>query len=171
MIQPDEDGHLAQDERPAPAMTEQETVERCAAIFRRAAFDRMMSDDGCPEGEQIKAGISAVFSALRPGDALPGGMAVCAPLRALEWFETFRDRGDGYSELSGYEAQSFGDFWYSIRQHYGTDSCGWSVHFDCETIADHDDPDKAKTAAQADFEARVLGCFALPAVPAKKGGA
>lgn len=31
-----------------------------ADAFRRAAFDRMMHEDGCPEGEQIKAGIAAI---------------------------------------------------------------------------------------------------------------
>lgn len=57
-------------------MSEQETTDHYAAIFKRAAFDRLMHDDGGPEGEQIKAGIAAVFAALRPGDVLPGGMVV-----------------------------------------------------------------------------------------------
>lgn len=65
-------------------MTEQETIERYAVIFKRAAFDRLISDDGCPEGEQIKAGIAAVFAALRPGDALPGGMVVEPEWQTME---------------------------------------------------------------------------------------
>lgn len=32
--------------------------------FRRAAFDRQMHEDGCPEGEQIKAGIAAIAPAI-----------------------------------------------------------------------------------------------------------
>ena len=57
-----------------------ETIE----TFKRAAFDRMMDDDGCPEGEQIRAGLAAVFAALRPGDVLPGGMVVEAGWQPME---------------------------------------------------------------------------------------
>ena len=32
--------------------------------FKRAAFDRLMHEDGCPEGEQIKAGIAAIAPAI-----------------------------------------------------------------------------------------------------------
>jgi len=51
-------------------------IERLAGTFKRAAFDRLMHEDGCPEGEQIKAGLAAVLSSLKPGDVLPGGRVV-----------------------------------------------------------------------------------------------
>ena len=35
-----------------------------AHAFRRAATDRLMHEDGCPEGEQIKAGIAAIAPAI-----------------------------------------------------------------------------------------------------------
>lgn len=35
-----------------------------ADTFKRAAFDRLMHEDGCPEGEQIKAGIAAIAPAI-----------------------------------------------------------------------------------------------------------
>lgn len=35
-------------------------IDRLAAAFRTAAFNRLMHEDGCPEGEQIRAGILAI---------------------------------------------------------------------------------------------------------------
>lgn len=44
--------------------------------FRRAAFDRLMHEDGCPEDEQIKAGIAAIASAIyRAGIEAAAGIA------------------------------------------------------------------------------------------------
>ena len=57
-------------------MNDQRTVLRLAAVFKQAAWDRLMDDDGCPEGEQIRAGVEAVLAALKPGDVLPGGLVV-----------------------------------------------------------------------------------------------
>lgn len=83
-----------------------------------------------------------------------------ARARALNWQETHIDRGDGSSELSGWEADSGFGCWYSIEMYFASDSYGWSVKFDCELIADTDDPDTAKAAAQADFERRVRATLA-----------
>lgn len=35
-----------------------------ADVFRQAAIDRLTHEDGCPEGEQIKAGIAAIVPAI-----------------------------------------------------------------------------------------------------------
>jgi hypothetical protein len=38
--------------------------DEMVAAFRTAAFNRLMHEDGCPEGEQIKAGIAAIYPLL-----------------------------------------------------------------------------------------------------------
>lgn len=85
-------------------------------------------------------------------------------LRKLGWLETFTDRGDGSKDQDGWEADSGFGSWYTIEQYFGSDSLGWQVKFEYDVIADHDDPDKAKESAQADFERRVL------ALPSTGGG-
>ena len=42
-----------------------EITSEMIAAFRRAAFDRQMHEDGCPEGEGIKAGIAAIAPMIR----------------------------------------------------------------------------------------------------------
>lgn len=79
-----------------------ETIE----TFKRAAFDRMMDDDGCPEGEQIRAGLAAVFAATRPGDELPGGLVVEQGWQTMETALM-----DGTHILVCLEGPPFGQFW------------------------------------------------------------
>lgn len=40
-------------------------TDEMVETFKRAAFDRMMSDDGCPEGEATRAGLEAVAPLIR----------------------------------------------------------------------------------------------------------
>jgi len=88
-----------------------------------------------------------------------------AVARPLDWQETFVDRGDGSQEPSGWEADS-GFGWYSIQMYFGSDSYGWQVMFDCDVIADRDDPDGAKSDAQANFEEKVRACLLSATSPA-----
>jgi hypothetical protein len=92
-------------------------------------------------------------------ETAPQPVSAAQTLRKLFWLETFTDRGDGSKDQDGWEADSGFGSWYSIEQYFGSDSLGWQVKFEYDVIADHDDPDKAKESAQADFERRVL---ALP---------
>lgn len=55
-------------------------ADEMVAAFQRAAWDRMMHEDGCAEGESIRAGIEAIAPMIRaralqearlPGNALP----------------------------------------------------------------------------------------------------
>jgi hypothetical protein len=81
-------------------------------------------------------------------------------IRPLDWKETFTDCGDGSKDHAGWEADSGFGSWYSVDMYFGTDSYGWEVSFDCGIVGDFDDPEKAKAAAQADFEQRVRAALA-----------
>jgi len=87
-----------------------------------------------------------------------GGVGV----KALEWVEITQARSaeDPRHEPTGsYEATTpFGI--YSVEMYFGSDSYGWQVTFGIEeTIADCDDPNNAKAAAQADFERRIISAL------------
>lgn len=99
--------------------------------------------------------LSRLKRASRTSDGASNG-----EVKRLEWIETFVDRGDGGQDQSGFEADScFG--WYSIEMYFGSDSYGWQVKFDCEVIADKDDPDDAKAAGQADFDRRIRSVVSI----------
>ena len=77
-------------------------------------------------------------------------------VRALDWQEILVDRGDGSSDVGGWEADSGFDNFYSVEQYFASDSYGFSVKFEFDVIGDFDDPDRAKECAQKDFEKRAL---------------
>ena len=81
-------------------------------------------------------------------------------VKPLEWSETEIARGDGLHEHDGgYEAiTSIGT--YRIEMYFGSDSYGWEVTLaTVGKVADCDDPDTAKAAAQADYESRILAAL------------
>lgn len=82
-------------------------------------------------------------------------------VKQLDWQETFIDRGDGSKEVSGWEADSGFNQWYTVEQYFGSDSLGFTAVFDFETISDHDDPEDAKKSAQADFERRINSAITI----------
>jgi hypothetical protein len=83
-------------------------------------------------------------------------------VKALEWEEVTAARSDEdptREHTGDYEADTaFGP--YCIEQYFGSDSYGWQVTFDFSIIADKDDPEAAKAAAQADFNRRILSALA-----------
>jgi len=88
-------------------------------------------------------------------------------VKPLVWEAVEQDRGDGSSDLTGdwIAETSFGC--YSIVCGFGTDSYTWDLYYgEMDCISTHDDPDNAKAAAQADYEARFLAALdASPAPP------
>lgn len=65
-------------------------TDEMIAAFKRAAFDRLMHEDGCPDGEQIRAGLEAVapmIAAEARDDALEEA-AEQAEIRADEYQST-----------------------------------------------------------------------------------
>lgn len=138
----------------------------CDLKHAKAAADAILSLPSTPRGPAQRAAKSIccycdnVLSCGHCGMEQPDDSAELArTLRKLVWLETFTERGDGSKEQDGWEADSGFGSWYSIDQYFGSDSLGWRVKFEYDVIDDHDDPDKAKESAQADFERRVL---ALP---------
>lgn len=127
-----------------------EMVER-DRLLRKIEVWREVSD----QTEPVSAILDAFEKYLRRPAALaamPGGVDV----KPLDWQTTYVDRGDGQKEESGWEADNGFNQWYSVEMYFGTDSYGWQVKFDCDVIADHDDPERAKAAAQEHFASRIL---------------
>lgn len=81
----------------------------------------------------------------------------CSPgsIKALDWQELSSDRGDGSRETTGWEADSGFGAWYIIEIGTG----GFKVAFDGLAIGETIHPERAKSAAQEDFEKRVAGCL------------
>lgn len=75
--------------------------------------------------------------------------------RPLEWEEVLTPRGDGQSDVTGWEADCGFESWYEVEMGFGSDSYCWSTYFNCKFIQAFDDPEQAKACAQADFERRV----------------
>jgi hypothetical protein len=105
--------------------------------------------------------VERVAKAIRA--VMPGGVDV----KPLDWQTTYVDRGDGQKEESGWEADNGFNQWYSVETYFGTDSYGWRVMFDCDVIADHDDPERAKAAAQEHFASRILSRLTPSAIGAE----
>lgn len=82
-------------------------------------------------------------------------------VKALEWVEVTSPREDGPPEPIGeYVAETpFGSYY--IDMYFGTDSYGWSANFEASDIdgSDSDSPEKAKAAAQADYERGILSAL------------
>jgi hypothetical protein len=95
--------------------------------------------------------------------ALTAALAVAPKprVRKLEWHEvtTARSAEDPTQEPTGdYEALSPVGTYY-VQMYFGTDSYGWNVMLDHNDVADKDDPEDAKAAAQADYERRILSAL------------
>lgn len=86
-------------------------------------------------------------------------------VRDLEWEEVTAARSDAdpHREHTGdYEAVSPIGVYY-IEQYFGTDSYGWRVTLHgSDDVADKDDPEDAKAAAQADFDRRIRSALVPP---------
>lgn len=130
-----------------------EALELAEDVLSRAPF----STGIWPNGMHPQTGIDKIRDAIRSlGEPQP------MPVRALDWQETFTDRGDGSSDHTGWEAPSgFGPF-YEIDQYFGSDSYVWQVRYDLERIGDFDDPDQAKACAQEHFAERVTSALTRP---------
>jgi hypothetical protein len=97
--------------------------------------------------------------------ALP---AVQPRVKPLVWEDVMIDRGDGHSEPTGdYEARCAWGGYY-IEMGFGSDSYYWSVETNILKSGEtnilrvgcsFDDPDLAKAAAQADYDARILSAL------------
>lgn len=104
-------------------------------------------------------------------DLKSGRLVVVPPVsvKPLSWraLEQARSSEDPSTEETGdYEATSPGI--YLIEAGFGSDSYVWSVSYENNFLSDHDDPDAAKSSAQADYEARILS--ALTASPDHTAG-
>ena len=86
-------------------------------------------------------------------------------VRELEWEEVTAARSDAdpHREHTGdYEAVSPIGVYY-IEQYFGSDSYGWRVTLHgSDDVADKDDPEDAKAAAQADYERRIRSALVPP---------
>jgi len=85
--------------------------------------------------------------------------AVRDRVKPLEWEETFQDRGDGSSELSGWEAETPG---FSVFYTIEIEVSGFLLRrqdLDVTELGAFTDPDEAKAAAQADYEQRILSAL------------
>lgn len=83
-------------------------------------------------------------------------------VKTLEWepVMTARSREDTTSEETGDCETVCAVGVYYIEMYFGSDSYGWRVTLNgTDDIADKDDPEAAKTAAQADYEARILSAL------------
>lgn len=80
-------------------------------------------------------------------------------VKPLEWVEFEENRGDGTFEPSGdFESESqIGT--YTVEMGWGSDSYYWDVMLSAVIVCTKDDPDAAKAAAQADYEARILSAL------------
>ena len=91
-------------------------------------------------------------------------------VKPLEWTEVTSARSDEdpTPEHTGdYEAATpFGTYY--IEQYFGSDSYGWNVTINgYDPVADKDDPEDAKAAAQTDYERRILSALANPEAEAR----
>src|SRR5690606_11877800 len=91
-------------------------------------------------------------------------------VKTLEWDEVTaaRSNEDPTREPTGdYEAVSPIGVYY-VEQYFGSDGYGWRVTLHgSDDVADMDDPEDAKAAAQADYGSRILSALASP--PAQAG--
>lgn len=88
-------------------------------------------------------------------------------VKPLEWDETFQDRGDGSSELSGWEAETPG---FSVFYTVEIEVSGFALRrqdLNVTELGTFTDPDEAKAAAQADFDQRIRSALASPPSPAQ----
>jgi len=92
--------------------------------------------------------------------ALARADAGAVRVKPLAWEAIEQDRGDGSSDLTGDWIAETTCGCYSIVYGFGTDSYTWDLYYgEMDCISTHDDPDAAKAAAQADYEARILAAL------------
>lgn len=118
------------------------------------------------EAVLIREAIAALASPSTPVDGVGAGPRV----KPLEWTEIMsaRSNEDPTPEHTGdFEATTpFGTYY--IEQYFGSDSYGWNVTINgYDSVADRDDPEDAKSAAQADYERRVVSALASPEAEAR----
>jgi hypothetical protein len=83
-----------------------------------------------------------------------------------------RSEADPSTEVTGWEAPTAFNTYYTIEQYFGSGRFGWEVKHDHENVGVFDDPDAAKFAAQADHARRVLSAIVgLPAAAVEAPGA
>lgn len=80
-------------------------------------------------------------------------------MKQLDWEETFVDRGDGSQDHSGWEADNGFGNWYVVEMGFGSDSYVFTATFDGNLIADFDDEDDAKAAAEKHYAARITAAL------------
>lgn len=157
------------DDKPADGAREAlESAERHLAFQHKwlsDQFDAMgrMREEGSASADTWDQ-IQATYEVWRSVKAALRAPAAHAQLgvhtaRALDWQEILTDRGDGSSDVTGWEADSGFGPWYSVEQYFGSDSYGWLVDYDAVQIGDFDDPDRAKKCAQDDFAKRVAAAL------------
>lgn len=137
-------------------------VCEAAAALRAIVAERQKPQHGkevMPNDEDNSHERPAVSPRLTAG-------AQAVRVKPLVWVETFEDRGDGLSEHNGgYESASVLGF-YEIGMGFGSDAYYWSV---CDPnyneIGSFEDPSYAKSAAQADYEARILAALDVSETP------
>lgn len=81
-------------------------------------------------------------------------------VKPLVWDALETDRGDGSHEPTG-DWEAVTPFTvYSINMGFASDSYIWDVYTgEADHVGCYDDPDTAKAAAQADYEARILSAL------------
>ena len=132
----------------------------CAAIRALPVADPLCTWPSC--GHTAKGQCNPTFAPPVAERQKPQAVRV----KPLVWVETFEDRGDGLSEHNGgYESASVLGF-YEIGMGFGSDAYYWSV---CDPnyneIGSFEDPSYAKSAAQADYEARILAALDVSETP------
>lgn len=138
------------------ALTEGERVLPCPMCRQPMEFD-----NGADEWLNVPAShFCGKCGTIVPETARAAHPVPSQGVKLLDWQETYVDRGDGSKEVNGWEADSGFGSWYEILMYFGSDSYGWQVRFDCDVIADHDDPERAKAAAQEHFASRVRAAIA-----------
>lgn len=147
---------------------------RMQAISDGAQF-QMAMEDLAAERDEARALLAVICTDRSIGHAAPpeASAALAArdaamrnegrksvKVKPLVWGETHDDRGDGLSEHNGgyWSNSPFGD--YEISMGLGPDGEYWSASDEGGSeIGAFGDPDSAKAAAQADYEARILAAL------------
>lgn len=76
-------------------------------------------------------------------------------VKALEWREVTEDRGDGYRDATG-DWDAVSALWtYYIAVYGASDVPRWELLLNGVPLSDHEDPESAKAAAQAHFDAAI----------------
>lgn len=131
------------------------TLERAAQVAEANAPKECDRDDVSLGASAAAHGIARDIRALAPEPAHVTAARV-VKIKPLEWEAVEEDRGDGSSDLTGdwIAHTPFGS--YSIVVGFGSGYYVFDLYFgEMDLISSHDDPELAKAAAQADYEARI----------------